>query len=290
MCHHRQVKGTLHIVGTPIGNLADLSDRAREVLGSVALVACEDTRRTGRLLSHIGATVPMRSLFTGNEDRRTEEILEELRSGKDVALVSDAGMPGISDPGYPLIRGCVEEGISVVVVPGPSSVTAALVVSGFPTDRFVFEGFLPRAGAARRERLAALAREPRTAVVFESPHRVAALLKDVVTELDDRRVAVARELTKMHEEVLRGRASEVLAALGDTDPKGEIVVVLEGAPAATPDLDEVIADARARVAAGARKREAAAAASKGSGIPAATVYEALVEGSPSGDARRAGPS
>ncbi|MFM7718771.1 MAG: SAM-dependent methyltransferase, partial [Actinomycetota bacterium] len=138
--------GTLTIVGTPIGNLGDLAPRARDALAAADLVACEDTRRTGSLLRHLDLDVPMRSLFAGNEERRTGEVLEALRSGKDVALVSDAGMPGISDPGYPLVRACIEEGIPVGVVPGPSAVTAALVVSGFPMERFVFEGFLPRAG------------------------------------------------------------------------------------------------------------------------------------------------
>ena len=270
--------GTLHVVGTPIGNLGDLTERARTVLASVGLVACEDTRRTGRLLAHLGIAVPMRSLFAGNEAERTVEVLGALRAGTDVALVSDAGMPGISDPGFPLVRACVAEGIAVVAVPGPSAVTAALVVSGFPMDRFVFEGFLPRAGAARRSRLAALAREERTAVLFESPNRLAALLRDVVDHLADRRVAVARELTKLHEEVLRGRASEVLASIGDRDVKGEVAVVLEGAAPAAADLATLVAEARALVAKGIRKREAAATVARGTGIAAGDVYAALVDG------------
>lgn len=144
--------GTLYVVGTPIGNLADLTERARAVLASVDLVACEDTRRTGRLLAHVGVEVPMRSFFAGNESERTDEILAALRGDRDVALVSDAGMPGISDPGFPLVRACVAAGIPIVAVPGASAVTAALVVSGFPMDRFVFEGFLPRSPARNAPR------------------------------------------------------------------------------------------------------------------------------------------
>ena len=268
--------GTLHIVGTPIGNLGDLTDRARATLASVDLVACEDTRRTGALLHHLGIAVPMRPLFVGNEAEATGEVLTELRSGRSVALVSDAGMPGLADPGFPLIRACVAEGIDVRVVPGPSAITAALVLSGLPMERFAFEGFVPRAGAARRERLAALAREERTAVLFESPRRVASLLRDLAAAGADRPVAVAREITKLHEEVLRGTASEVAARFGDGVVKGEVVVVLGGAPAATRDRAAVLADARARVAAGARKREAAAAAAKGSDVSASEIYAALV--------------
>lgn len=270
------MSGALHVVGTPIGNLGDLTTRARDVLGSVDLIACEDTRRTGMLLHHLGISTPMRPLFVGNEEDASASVLTELRAGRSVALVSDAGMPGLADPGFPLIRACVAEGIDLHVVPGPSSITASLVLSGFPMERFVFEGFLPRAGASRRERLGALAREERTAIVFESPRRLASLLRDLVGAGADRRVAVAREMTKLHEEVLRGTASEVAERIGDVEVKGEVVVVLEGAGAATRDRDEVMADARSRVAAGARKREAAAAASKGSGIPAAEIYAALV--------------
>ena len=272
--------GTLYVVGTPIGNLADLTERARTVLAEVDLVACEDTRRTGRLLAHVGIEVPMRSLFAGNEAERTGEIVAALRGGRDVALVSDAGMPGISDPGFPLVRTCVAEGIPVVAVPGPSAVTAALVVSGFPMDRFVFEGFLPRAGAARRARLAALAREERTSVLFESPNRLAALLGDIAAHLGDRRVAVARELTKLHEEVLRGRASEVLASIADREVKGEVAVVIEGAASPEADLATLVAAARALVAKGSRKRDAAATVARGTGIATGDVYAALLDERP----------
>jgi 16S rRNA (cytidine1402-2'-O)-methyltransferase len=269
--------GRLYVVGTPIGNLGDIGERAAQTLRSADLVAAEDTRRTGRLLAHLGIRKKtLRSLFEGNERERTQGLLEALRDGRDVALVSDAGMPGVSDPGYRLIRACVDEGIDVRVVPGPSAVTAALVVSGLPTDRFVFEGFLPRKAGERRERLRAMARDPRTVVLFESPLRLATLLRDVLVELGDRRMAVCRELTKLHEEVVRGRTSEVLAVLADSEPRGEVVVVIGGAPEEPADIEELVDEARLRVAAGLRKRDAAAAVARERGGSANEIYEALV--------------
>lgn len=264
-------------MGTPIGNLADLSQRARETLGSVDLVAAEDTRRTGRLLAHLGLKVRMLSFFEGNERQRIDELLDRLREGERVALVSDAGMPAVSDPGFRLLQAAVAAGVEITVVPGPSAVTAALVVSGLPTDRWVFEGFLPRRPSERRERLRALAHDPRTVVLFESPLRVITLLRDVLVELGDRRAAVARELTKLHEEVVRGRVSEVIASLLDSEPRGELVVVIEGAEAVAPDLDEMVEEARRLVADGMRKREAAAAVARRGGGSANEIYAALVE-------------
>src|SRR5437667_12374076 len=185
--------GTLFLVGTPIGNLEDMTDRARRVLGSVDLIAAEDTRRTGRLLVGFGINGRLISFFEGNERSRIPELVRALREGSDVAVVSDGGMPGLSDPGYRLVAACVQEDIPVDVVPGPSAAVAALVVSGLPTDRFVFEGLLPRSGRARATRLAALAGEPRTIVLFESPRRLAATLGGLLESMGDRRVAVARE-------------------------------------------------------------------------------------------------
>jgi 16S rRNA (cytidine1402-2'-O)-methyltransferase len=269
--------GTLYLVGTPIGNLGDMTDRARETLRQVDLVAAEDTRRTGRLLAAFGIKARTVSLFEGNERARTQELLDALRGGDDVAIVSDAGMPAVSDPGFRIVRACVEAGIDVRVVPGPSAVIAALVVSGLPSDRWVFEGFLPRRAGERRARLQALRHDERTVVLFESPHRLATLLRDVLVELGDRRAAVARELTKLHEEVVRGRVAEVLAALGDLEPKGEVVVVLEGAPQPEPPaLAELVADALALVEAGMKKRPAASEVARRSGASANEVYEALV--------------
>jgi len=269
--------GVLHVVATPIGNLGDLSARARETLASADLVVAEDTRRTGKLLASVGVEARMRSMFEGNERRRTEEVLAALRDGQTVALVSDGGTPLVSDPGYPLVRACVDEGIDVRVVPGPSAAIAALIVSGFPTDRFVFEGFLPRTTGDRRARLAALTDEPRTVVLYESPRRLATLLGELAAIDPDRRVAVCRELTKLHEEVRRGSIAELRAMLGEASVKGEVVVVLEGRSADVPaDVDAAVAEARDLVAEGARKREAAHRVAERTGVPANAIYRALV--------------
>ena len=268
--------GRLYLVGTPIGNLGDLTDRARETLRSVDILAAEDTRRTGRLLSHFGIRRRMVSLFEGNERVRTDELLARLRGGADVALVTDAGMPTISDPGFRLVRACADEGIEVRVVPGPSAVTSALVVSGLAVDRFVFEGFLPKRAGERRERLRALARDPRTVVLFESPLRLATLLRDVLVELGDRRIAVARELTKVHEEVIRGRVADVLARITDAEPKGEVVVVLEGDAGDVVALPELVAEARHLVDSGMRKREAASTVARRHEASSNAIYEALI--------------
>ena len=274
------MSGTLYLVGTPIGNLGDMTDRARDTLKSVDLIAAEDTRRTGRLLAASGIKAKTVSLFEGNERMRTEELLVELREGKNVAVVSDAGMPAISDPGFLLVRACVKAKIDVRVVPGPSAVISALVVSGLPSARWVFEGFLPRKVGERRTRLRAMRHDPRTVVLFESPHRLATLLRDVLVELGDRRTAVARELTKLHEEVIRGRASEVLATLADHEPRGEVVVVLEGATEPeTPDLAELVAEARTLVEAGMKKRAAATEVARRYDASANEVYDALVRAS-----------
>ena len=275
------MSGRLFLVGTPIGNLGDMTERAKETLSGVDVVAAEDTRRTGRLLSRFGIKRPLVSLFEGNEARRTAELLTGLREGKDVALVTDAGMPLISDPGHRLVRACVDEGIDVRVVPGPSAATAALAVSGLPSDRFVFEGFLPRKAGDRRERIRSLADERRTIVVFESPLRLETLLRDVLEEVGDRRVAVARELTKLHEEVVRGRVSEVLARIAGAEPRGEVVVVIEGrAWGDDVALAELVVEARQLVDDGMRKREAASSVAKRHDASANAIYEALIRPAP----------
>ena len=270
--------GTLFLVGTPIGNLGDLTDRARRTLASVGLVACEDTRRTGRLLHGLGIKTRLVSFFEGNEAARMPQLLDELKGGTEVALVSDAGMPALSDPGYRLVAACVEAGIPVEVIPGPSAAVAALVISGLPTGRFVFEGFLPRSGRARRERLAVLRGERRTVVLFESPRRVSQTLSDLLQAVGDRRVAVARELTKLHQEVLRGRLSDVLARLQGRELKGEVVLVLKGAPEPSNDVgpDEAVRIAAELVAGGARKRDAAREAGRRTGVPAGKIYDGLL--------------
>jgi 16S rRNA (cytidine1402-2'-O)-methyltransferase len=281
------VTGTLYLVGTPIGNLGDITDRARQTLAAADLVAAEDTRRTGRLLDRLGIQARMISFFEGNETERIPEILRTLREGSDVAIVSDAGMPGLSDPGYRLVAACVDERIAVDVIPGPSAVVSALVVSGLPTDRFVFEGFLPRSGKARSQRLMALAGEARTTVLFESPRRVKATLSDLLAACGDRRVAVARELTKLHQEVIRGALSEVLERVGSRELKGEVVLVVEGmgrdGGANAPGADDAIRVAASLVRGGARKREAARQVSELTGVPAGRIYQGLVRASKEGE-------
>ena len=271
--------GTLFLVGTPIGNLGDMTDRGRETLAAVDVVAAEDTRRTGRLLARFGIKARQVSLHEGNERARTEKVLALLRRGLDVAVVSDAGMPGVSDPGFRLVRACAQEGIDVRVVPGPSAAVAALVVSGLPTDRFVFEGFLPRRATERRARLAQAASDARTMILFESPKRVRDTLRQMADALGDRRVALVRELTKMHEEVIRGRITEVLAEVEEREPRGEMVLVVEGA-SQQPSGDSRAAAAREAVElveSGVRPRAAAADAARKHGVSANEVYRSLIE-------------
>jgi 16S rRNA (cytidine1402-2'-O)-methyltransferase len=226
--------GRLAVISTPIGNLGDLSPRAREELAAAELVAAEDTRRTGQLLTTLGLSRPLLSLHEHNESERIDELLVKLRAGARIALVSDAGTPLLSDPGFELVRRVAEEaGVTIVAVPGPSAITAALSVAGLPTERFTFEGFLPARLAERRTRLAELADESRTLVFFEAPHRIAESLEDMSAAFgSDRRAAVARELTKVFETVYRGTlATLALQARGDTNfTRGEITVVVAGAP------------------------------------------------------------
>lgn len=223
--------GILYIVATPIGHLADLGARAAEVLRDAALVAAEDTRRSGRLLAHLGLDKAQIAFHEHNEDAQTRKLVAELTAGRDVALVSDAGTPLISDPGLRLVRAAAAAGIRVVAIPGPSAVTAALSAAGLPTDRFVFEGFLPRRRAQRLARLAELEAETRTIVIFEAVHRIAATLGDLAECFgEERPAAIARELSKLHEQVERGTLAELKAALGGDIPLlGEFVIVVGGA-------------------------------------------------------------
>jgi 16S rRNA (cytidine1402-2'-O)-methyltransferase len=218
----------LYLVATPIGNLEDITQRALRVLGEVQVVAAEDTRRTRRLFDHFGITTAIVSLFEHNERARIPALLARLTGGESVAVVTDAGSPGISDPGYPLVRAAAAAGVRVESVPGPSAVIAALQVSGLPTDAFVFVGFLPPKREARRRKLAELAERRETVVAFESPHRIDACLADLEAVWGERPVALARELTKLHEQVARGTAREVRATLGAEQRRGEIVLVLGG--------------------------------------------------------------
>jgi 16S rRNA (cytidine1402-2'-O)-methyltransferase len=222
------VAGRLFIVGTPVGNLEDITLRALRVLREVAAIACEDTRQTLKILSRFEIKKPLLSYFQPREGRRIPEIIRLLKEGRDVALVSDAGTPGISDPGFPLIREALKEGISVVPVPGPSAVTAALSASGLPTHRFLFAGFPPPKRTGLRKFLEGLRREEATLVLFLPTRRLAEFLETVVQVLGDRRVVVARELTKIHEEFLRGKASELAASIGPRVLKGEATVLIDG--------------------------------------------------------------
>ncbi len=215
-------------MATPIGNLDDVTHRALRVLAEVDLVAAEDTRHTRRLLDRYGVAARLVSLFEHNERGRVPRLLAELAAGRNVALVTDAGSPCLSDPGFPLVRAAVAAGVRVVTVPGPSAVIAALQVSGLPTDAFTFAGFLPVKSAARRRRLEALAERPETIVAFESPHRIEACLEDLEAVWGARPMALARELTKLHEDVVRGTPAEVRAALTPERRRGEMVLVLSG--------------------------------------------------------------
>jgi len=271
--------GRLVLVATPIGNLGDLSPRASEELAAADLVACEDTRRTGRLLQHAGISgSDLLRLDEHTEERSTAVVVDRIGCGETVALVSDAGMPGISDPGERVVRRVVEAGHPVVVVPGPSAPVAAVSASGLATDRWCMEGFLPRKGSARSDRLAELAVEERTMVLFESPNRLAATLRDLVGVLGpDRRAVVAREMTKLHEEFVRGTVAE-LADRFDEPPKGEVVLVLEGAPPPAEVEDEriqvVLDEARAG---GASTRDAADEAARRLGVSRRRAYRLALD-------------
>ncbi len=222
------IEAGLYIASTPIGNLGDITQRALVVLKETDIIVCEDTRRTGMLLKHFGIENRLISFNEYNKQRRTPLILDLLAQGKAVALVSDAGTPGISDPGFYLIRAAIEKGYRVTPVPGASAVLAGLVVSGLPSDRFAFEGFLPKRTGRRKKRLLALVKEPRTMVFCESAVRLRRLLSEVLGILGDRRAVVCRELTKKFEEIIRGRISELLAVLATRAVKGEVVVVVAG--------------------------------------------------------------
>jgi 16S rRNA (cytidine1402-2'-O)-methyltransferase len=270
----------LVLVGTPLGNLGDLSPRAIEALSEVDVIACEDTRRTGRLLAHAGVTPPRLLVVNEHtEARAASEIRRLLDAGRRVAVVSDAGMPGISDPGERLVRMATEAGHRVEVVPGPSAVIAALVVSGLPAGRFCFEGFLPRKGSGRTARLQELRSEHRTLVLYEAPHRVERTLVDLATALGaDRHVVIVRELTKLHEEIWRGTLGEAEAWAASGGARGELVLVVQGAPAEQPPDDgqirAALEDARRS---GLSARDAAAQVAADLGVARRRAYALAIE-------------
>ena len=271
------MNGTLYVVATPLGNLADVTLRALRVLRESSLVACEDTRRTATLLRAHGIATPTTSYFEHNERWKGERILAALRAGRDVALVSDAGTPGVSDPGYRLVRDARAEGLPVVPVPGPSAAVAALSVSGLPTDRFLFVGFLPAKGSARRKALTELHGEPATLVVYETPQRVVASLVDMIEVLGDREAFLCREATKLHEEYVRAPLSELRDRLAERQTvKGEIVLVIAGAtkaPAATESMELLFARL---TASGLTRREAVKEVARTLGLPAREVYRRML--------------
>jgi 16S rRNA (cytidine1402-2'-O)-methyltransferase len=267
------VAGRLTVCGTPIGNLGDLSPRARRALGDADLVACEDTRRTGLLFERLDIPRPrLVSNHEGNEAERAVQLAQQIERGARVALVSDAGMPAISDPGYRLIRTCIDRDLEVEVVPGPSAVTTALVASGLPAARWRFDGFLPR----RAGELERVLRSPETVVAFESPRRLPASLAALAALAPNRDAAVCRELTKLHEEVARGTLGELARRFRD-EVKGEIVVVLAPAStnAATPDIAFAVDALRRLVQAGARPRAAASVVAALTGTGANDLYRGL---------------
>jgi 16S rRNA (cytidine1402-2'-O)-methyltransferase len=271
------VSGRLYVVATPIGNLADITLRAIRVLGEVDVIAAEDTRTTRKLLAHHGIRTPLVSYHEHNEAVRTPELLGRLEDGETVALVSEAGTPSISDPGYRLVEACIAAKVPVEPVPGPSAILAAIVVSGLPSDAFVFDGFLPRRGAERRRRLEDLATEPRTIVVFEAPHRLDACLQDMVAVLGDRRAALCRELTKVHEEVRRSSLAKLAASIQRTPVKGELVLVIEGAMAGRADVGAAVDEALSRVASGESVRDATRAVAEERGVPRRALYDRVLE-------------
>jgi 16S rRNA (cytidine1402-2'-O)-methyltransferase len=274
--------GTLYVVATPIGNLEDLTIRARRVLSEVALVACEDTRRTGTLLRAHGVATPTTSYFEHNERWKGDRILDALREGRSVALVSDAGTPGISDPGYRLVRDARAASLPVVPVPGASAAVAALSVSGLPTDRFLFVGFLPARPGVRRRALEEIAGERATLVFYESPVRVTDTLAEMAEALGDREAFLCREATKLHEEYVRARLSELRAALAARDAvRGEIVLVVAGAKERALEKDaDPVALYRALAAGGRTRREAVKEAARRVGLPAREVYRRVQEAEP----------
>lgn len=280
------MSGSLVLVATPIGNLGDVSQRAREALADAHLIACEDSRHSGRLVKHLGIADPRYVVVNEHTERdATKRIVDAISSGNTVALITDAGTPAISDPGAVVVRAVIEAGLTVSAVPGPAALVMALVISGLPTTRFVFEGFLPRSGGDRDRRLADIAAEERTVIFYESPHRITRTLDDLAAACgEERRIALARELTKMHEEVWRGTLGGASAHFATHEPQGEFVVVVEGAPpapAADDDLISRVVDES--LAAGLSVRDAADRAATTLGVPRRAAYRIALARRSSGD-------
>lgn len=277
--------GSLYIVATPIGNLDDITLRALRILGEVSLIAAEDTRHTQKLLTHFSISKPLTSYHDHNKEQKAEVLVARLKEGADVALVSDAGTPGISDPGYYIINRAIEEGIKVVPIPGATAALAALSVSGLPTDSFVFEGFMPPKKGRRVAKLKSLADEPRTVILYEAPHRIHETLEDMRDVLGDRRIVLARELTKIHEELLRGKIGDIIEKLTGRSVKGEITLVVEGKTGDAPELSVLsLSDHVAKLVReeGVSKKDAMEMVAKLRGVPKKRVYEEVLTNKPTG--------
>ncbi len=267
---------TLYVVGTPIGNLEDMTFRAVRILQTVDMIAAEDTRHTGKLLQHFEIKTPQLSYHEHNRTSRIPELLEYLANDKAIALVSDAGMPGISDPGYELIKACIEAGINVVPIPGASAAITALSAAGLPTDRFVFEGFLPAKTQQRREHLESLQTESRTLIFYESPHRLQDTLQDLAQILgSDRQIVLGRELTKLYEEFWRGTIAEAIAHYSQREPQGEYTLVLAGIPPSQPQLtqEELKAELKQLISQGISRSQASRQLAKVTSLSRRQLYQ-----------------
>lgn len=268
--------GILYVVGTPIGNLEDMTFRAVRILQTVDLIAAEDTRHTGKLLQHFQITTPQISYHEHNSNSRISELLQQLSNGKAIALVTDAGMPAISDPGFELVKACVEAGILVVPIPGPSAVITALSAAGLPTEKFVFEGFLPTKNQDRQERLEFLQAEARTIIFYESPHRLRQTLQDLADALgQDRRLVLARELTKLYEEFFRGKIGDAIAYYTEREPQGEYTLVVAGLPPLKPQLSEaeLKAELQQIMSQGISRSQASRQLAKATSLPRRHLYQ-----------------
>lgn len=273
------MSGILYLVGTPIGNLGDFSPRAVQTLKEADFIAAEDTRVTLKLLNHFSVKKPMVSYFEHNRRERGEQIVARMLAGESCALVTDAGMPAVSDPGEDLVALCHERGIRVCAVPGPAAFVTALALSGLPARRFTFEGFLSVNKRSRKEHLASLAGEARTMIFYEAPHKLPATLRDLYAALGDRRIAIVREITKVHEEVLRTTLGQAAGAYADGGLRGEIVLVIEGAEAPAQDavlLEDAVEIARGRMAAGQSASDAARQTARETGLKKGDLYKALL--------------
>lgn len=272
------VAGTLYLVATPIGNLADISERALKTLSEVDFVAAEDTRNSMRLLSCFGIRKPMISYFEHNKKTRGEEIVARILSGESCALVTDAGMPGISDPGEDIVRLCIERGIPVTLIPGACAAVTALVLSGLPTGKFVFEGFLPQKSGDRDKIIGELASETRTIVLYEAPHRLKSTLKALEKGFgDNRRLSLCRELTKLNEDIFRTTLAGACEYYESNDPRGEYVLIIAGAEERknelSPSLSDPIGEVNALISSGISKNEAIKQVAKRLGVPKNTIYQ-----------------